>query len=324
MKLTWLLLILPTVSLMGCIEQSLRRHTVNQADTWSDIPYRQVMENLAMVANNSDVLPCYSVIDAGSTNVNDTYSFTGGLNFLPKGTGNGAIDPNLKRSIGGNWVLTQVTGPEKLRALHLAFKYAVTNDTTLLTKHDHHVTLAAFCYPKVTVIEGGKEVAKIVNPPAGDPLNCDFSPDGTPGYYFGVAQELEAIPPCWLNIGCKQDIPRCARFVAHCCDTYVWVTEDGMEGLSHFTLGIQRIARIPTEQVYAPMIAIVAIKKDKLPAPLPQVITNEQADGIVAVDQIQLPMNCYGHVVIPKLRGDAIQTTDTKLKSALTGVIKSQ
>ena len=348
MRLTNMMLIIVAIAHSGCTAHSLRRHTISQADTWTDIPYRQVMENLALVANKPDALPCYSVIDAGTTTINDTFTINGVANILPTNPGNGSFDPSAKRSIGGNWVLTQVTGPEKLRALHLALKYGVYNEPKLLKVHDHRVTLDAFTFPRKvcaqcehkpgstpepihtpsptsTVITPTRLPAThcIVSPVRDEVIICEDYCPSTPGYYFNVTKDLETIPKGWLHIGTKKQVPKCTRFQAHCCDTYVWVNEDGMDRLSRFTLVIQDIARKPTEMTYAPVPSLMAIKnRDILDAVC--VTRNCDGDPGAGIDQIQLPIDCFGHVIIQKIRGDAIQTTDSKLKSALSGVIKSQ
>ncbi len=75
--------------------QPLRRNTVAQTKTWTDIQYRQVMENLAILANNPDALPCYSVQDFGTAGVTDKIgNINGALTIPPLRTpGSGSIDP---------------------------------------------------------------------------------------------------------------------------------------------------------------------------------------------------------------------------------------
>jgi hypothetical protein len=310
------------------------------------------MENLAMVANNPDMLPCYSVVDAGTATITDTYGLNALVTLLPNAAGNGSFDPNAKRQIGANWVLSQVTGPEKLRALHLAFMYGVYYDTALLTLHDHRVTLAHFCLPSEECTEcqvhplataSGEPIPApapttvttkpcIVGPKDDGTITCDAWCPGEPGYYFAVAHELQLIPHGWLHVGAKTLVSPCARFVAHCCDTYVWVDDVGMEGLSRFTLAIQHIARTPAEMAYAPQPYLVSVKDPAFLKTIPVILNCQggtvdaltSTDNTVFRDQLQLPIDCYGNIVIQKVRGDSIQTTDSKLKSALTGIIKSQ
>lgn len=221
----------------GCTAQSLRRRTTAQTETWIDIQYRQVMENLAMVANNPDVLPCFSTLDFGTSDVSDTLGVSG-ANFIPPlaTAATGFIDPNLKRTVKQNWTLTQVSGPEKLRALHLAFLYGVYGDPNLLTVHDHGVTLTNFCYPK------GGERCVGDRPPA---CQCDPIPPqndpGAPGYYFNVSGNLARIMPGWLGRGTCHQVPKGARFKASCGGAYVWVTDRNLAALSEFTLVVQQI-----------------------------------------------------------------------------------
>src|SRR6185437_16008908 len=50
-----------------------------------------------------------------------------------------------------------------------------------------------------------------------------------------IWQNVE-IPVGWFHVGRKCDVPQCACYVGRHCDTYVWVTSEGMNGLSRFTL----------------------------------------------------------------------------------------
>jgi hypothetical protein len=265
----------------GCTAQSARRNTIAQTETWTDIQYRQVIENLAMVANNPDVLPCYSVQDYGTTSIQDKVGISGNVNINPAHVaGTGFIDPTASRQISENWTLTQVTGPEKLRALRLAFQYAVFNNKDRLTIHDHDVTLDVFCYPRHGCCAncGGRPCADMC-PDRRTPCTCVVSPTpaarcaahrpGDPGYYFGVSPELNLIDPGWLHIGTKKDVPKCARFSACSCETYVWVNDEEMESLSRFTLVIQHIARQVVSLAYYPIPdnLLVNLARSATPSP---------------------------------------------------------
>ena len=46
----------------------------------------------------------------------------------------------------------------------------------------------------------------------------------------------------WFGVGKKKDVPKCACYVGHHCDTYVWVTRDHMDSLTRFTLAIMDIS----------------------------------------------------------------------------------
>jgi hypothetical protein len=77
--------------------------------------------------------------------------------------------------------------------------------------------------------------------------------------YYKTAEVIsEKIPLDWFCVGCKKEVPKTACYVAHYCDTYVWVMPCGMDGFSRFTLTILDIA---TRQ--APSQAPIAAEKEK-------------------------------------------------------------
>jgi hypothetical protein len=61
---------------------------------------------------------------------------------------------------------------------------------------------------------------------------------------FKVLDQLAKIPPGWLHLGCKKDVPKDACYVGRCGQRYVWVSYDGLEGLTRLTLVIMDIATV--------------------------------------------------------------------------------
>src|SRR5262249_35771852 len=120
---------------------------------------------------------------------------------------------------------------------------AVFNDPYMLVVHDHGVSLDTFCYPE-SFCDASQSKA-CVGPAAVDcracqPCNRNYL--GEPGHYFNARHDLEKLPSGWIHVGTKHQIPPCARYTACCGDKYVWVTDQDMGALSHFTLVILRIA----------------------------------------------------------------------------------
>lgn len=62
--------------------------------------------------------------------------------------------------------------------------------------------------------------------------------------HFKVMDKLARIRPGWLQVGGKKDVPRFACRSSHCGAVYVWVTPDGLEGLTQFTLILLDIATV--------------------------------------------------------------------------------
>jgi hypothetical protein len=52
--------------------------------------------------------------------------------------------------------------------------------------------------------------------------------------------------PGWYGIGKCRDVPKCALYVQHYKDTYVWVTSDGLDYLTRVTLAVLDLATAST------------------------------------------------------------------------------
>ena len=208
-----LLLVMAVCACHGCTMMSLERQTVTQTDTAIDIRYREVMDNLALIARNPSALPSYATIYSGTASVQDTGQLIS-TTTLPWSVGSEALNPSFMRQIGDNWVLDPLVDPEKMEAIRAACQWAIGGPDRV--------------YPDSRSL--------LIRP--------DQAPKG-PERHFGVAERLAQLPPGWLGVGKHADIPACAFYKAHCGDTWVWVNPGGMKGLAEFTIILQDIARIP-------------------------------------------------------------------------------
>lgn len=117
-----LLITLATIS-TGCSHTQLRYNHVNQAKSLTSIYEKQVLDNLAMFADNKEALPFFAVPSGGSATVNDA----GALSASPL---NGPVHTalslsSLSRNSGGQWTFLPVTDPDKLRRMRCAYRRAV-------------------------------------------------------------------------------------------------------------------------------------------------------------------------------------------------------
>jgi hypothetical protein len=62
--------------------------------------------------------------------------------------------------------------------------------------------------------------------------------------HFLVAKDLAKIPPGWLRVGRKKDVPKHTCFVGHCSGVYVWVPPESLLALTKFTMVILDIATV--------------------------------------------------------------------------------
>lgn len=119
-----------TIAPVGCIHRQLARNTVTQANTHTDIIYRQVMNNLAASECNPDVLPHFSVIGTGGTLVIDSGNTNLGLDWDAFGFTGASLGVGADRSFEDGWTLAPVTNPDKLRAIRSFYQLTTRGQTS--------------------------------------------------------------------------------------------------------------------------------------------------------------------------------------------------
>jgi len=192
----------------------------------ADIYYEQVLNNVARFSVNPAAMPSFSVVTAGTVNVEDAH----GVNIAPtysptlsRGLQGGGALPILslffgasaQRSLTENWSTTPVTDSDNLRRLRCAFQVVV----------------------------------------GGEGAECDQCKERLEGFFFGGTESYDCLLPTgWFHVGCKQDVPPNACYVGHHCDTYVWVLPEDLDGLTRFTITVLDIA---TGEIHAPQRTVV-------------------------------------------------------------------
>ncbi len=62
-----------------------------------------------------------------------------------------------------------------------------------------------------------------------------------------IERDLANIQPGWFHVGRKRDVPKDACCVGKCGHTYVWVSPEGREQLTEFTLTVLKFASLIKE-----------------------------------------------------------------------------
>lgn len=215
------------LSASGCATQRvLQQGTVATNLTISDIYYQQVLNNVARFEVNSGAMPSFSVVSAGTVNIQDTAGANVSPTYSPTLTramqGGGAFPilsilfgMTAQRSITENWSTAPITDSDNIRRMRCAFQLLV-----------------------------GREASE-----------CDRCEDRLKSFFVASTETTECLlPRGWYQVGSKGDVPPDACYVAHYCDTYVWVDFDGIDGLSRFTITVLDIA---TGEIHAPQRSVV-------------------------------------------------------------------
>jgi hypothetical protein len=229
---TWLFALL-VLFLGGCqTHLCLRDNTICTAVSLTDLNYQQVLDNLAMFVANPSVMPSIAIINAGTVTVADQKTASGSATYAPTITfaqqaGSGLpilsllFNPSASRNLTENWSMVPVTDIDNLRRIRCAFQQLVLS--------------------------------------GGDTTDCDRCAELLRRFYLGETDRMDCvIPTGWYQSGCKKDVPKDACHVAHCGKTYVWVTPDGLEGLTRFTMTVIDLA---TGKPHAPMKTVVRTYK---------------------------------------------------------------
>jgi len=212
----------------GCTYNQLRRSTNQTQESMSDLRYRHILDNLAMMVRNPATVPNPVAINGGVVQVSDNVTGLGNITINPPfptfhtaPTVGGTLGPlvppyrliqNLagltgSRTISEQWSLTPLQNPEKLRLMRYAYQLLLDSD--LVHDDDGEQKLRAF---------------------------------------LGDEEFAAAIPKGWFCVGKKHDVPRDALYWGSYDDVYVWVMDDQLDGLSRFYLTILRIALLEANQ----------------------------------------------------------------------------
>jgi hypothetical protein len=191
---------------------SLERHTANQAITATDIRYQLVLNTLAKLAASPGDLPGLGTVTDGTAAVTDqaNLDLKTALDGVTGFTGE-TVSGGVTRSPNLQWTIDTAYNPDQINAARAACRWVLTGE-----------------YPQdIDVVR----LLKLFQ--VHDDLVC-----------------LNAHYPGWFCTGCRSDVPKSACYVAQYCGKYLWVTAEGIKGLSEFTLILADIATISPASLY--------------------------------------------------------------------------
>jgi hypothetical protein len=210
---SWMLTLTLVILSTGCTAMSLERHALNQIASITDLRYKEVLDNLARLAAAPGALPSFAIVADGTAQINDT----------------GILDSKiLWNHMFAAGFASETLGGTATHNPQLTWTLNPVVDEPRLKALQCALQWALYGPP-----EPGSECAKSLKK-------------------FQVDFELAKIPPSWLHVGKCKDVPKDACYVAHCHGTYVWVTLEGLAGLSAFTLVLLDIGTVVYESLELP------------------------------------------------------------------------
>lgn len=116
--------LLAALILTGCQHSALRQDTLAMASTLTDLQYRMVLDNLAMLSQQPDVLPWHVKLDDGNVQVEDEGRLSLDVSPLTSDW-QPLVGSFVERRGTQQWGLVPVTDPKELRDLQALYRRAM-------------------------------------------------------------------------------------------------------------------------------------------------------------------------------------------------------
>ena len=269
MRLACLLLAAGLCCAAGCTVGRLRERTVNQGNTLPELQYQQVLDNLAQFAVNPSALPWQMNLKEGTSQVTD--SLSGGA-ALDTGPPVGWFPQLLgSRTVVAQWGMAPVVDPTELQLLRIAYRRAYglpdMPSPEFLDELAHELkdqfasnadlrneSELFYDFQGSSSRDARHLEARIVT--ANDESFCgqagaagDRSPlvRNVCRKIESIERDLTRIQPGWFHVGRRRDVPKDACYVGKSGHTYVWVSADGREELTEFTLVVLKLSALIKE-----------------------------------------------------------------------------
>ena len=224
MKKLYLLALAGLVACSGCTTVSLEQYTANQSRTCGEGRDSMVLDCLAAVADDPNMLPSFSQYSQGITTVTDTVNVSQTITWAPLKYTAEVLGLQAIRAPKGQWTVSPAVEYQQLEALQAACLWALFGPER-----------AHKDYPEIL----------------GDPN--DFLNQKP---HFAVEKQLSQIPPGWVHFGCLKDVPLCARYKGHKGHTWAWVLPNDSESFAQFTLVLQDIVTLEPTFITTPPLLV--------------------------------------------------------------------
>lgn len=253
----------PLIALLtGCQSLLVENKTVAMSKSLSDLQYGQVMDNLALMANNPSGLPHYALANSSHGTVQLAGSGNAGLSWDRITAAGKLFDRVLldketsgfsgSRLDNDEWDTTPDIDPVQEILMQGLYRKALGCEIPPYQE----ATLEAFFFAK-------PPSSGTLNSSFNDALNTAFGEKPKPGtpldqaktqmtnamanyyrpeYSIALHDVYSRIAPGFIGVGHKKDVPADACYVGKCCDTFVWVKRTNMADLTNLTVAVLDVA----------------------------------------------------------------------------------
>lgn len=224
MKRLALAIVLAGVGSAGCTTVALTEHTRQQIRAAGDCRDEAVLNCLATVAADPDLLPSFGLYSVGLATFTDSATVSQSVTWAQHKRMLNALALSGSRTPKSQWTFDPTVEYEKLQAVHAACLWAVFGEEWAKAQ-----------YPEIL----GNQVDFLNQRP-----------------HFAVEYRLRRIPPGWLHIGSAKDVPPGVRYKTKKNHMWVWVMPEDHEAFAQFALTLQDIATQDVNAYYSPPLVI--------------------------------------------------------------------
>jgi hypothetical protein len=279
----------------GCQNIQTQKRSNELMTSVPDLYYQQVLDNLAMISANPGALPFFGVpgtsTDTNTRQINASYSL--GWDFISSAgvfLGRYLVDKQ-STILGGQMMnaqafqLAPLSDPDKLTLIQIALRIAAGKPISSGEKQLFEAfyiarvdTIPIYYYYYHAITRECLDDIK----PSTQPPDKKSPSQGPPTCPERDEQSCEFQRADWIHVcGRKSDIPKCACYTGHYCDTWVWVPADRHNDLTSFTLAILDLATLG-QAATGRFASIGGDRKKALQALAEGLVPSPTKDGVVA------------------------------------------
>jgi hypothetical protein len=236
----------------GCQSILVERNTVSMAERLSDIQYGQVMDNLALVADNPGALPHFELTDSGKTVVQETDQTSLSMAWALVVYGMPRFSSTLLSNVSPavqyiHQDADEWDGEPALQPVQELLMRDLYHKALGLPPSQGEATVAEWFFSDIPFKD--KHEYALIN----DMIDKTHDPELVyslanvkPAYFQAVHETYNHIEPCRIHVGSRLEVPRDACYVGHHGRTYAWAMKDEMESLTNLTICVLAVATADT------------------------------------------------------------------------------
>lgn len=266
----------------GCQAFQVKRNTVSMASNLSNVQYRQIIDNLALMADRPDSLPYFALTDQGRTLIQRTDQSSTSLTWALFTAAAPLFDNTLLSNVNPAFQINQQnldewdTTPSLDPVQELVMRGLYLKALGLGIPQAEQIAMESFFRPNPPPPFNSPAVLTTM-----DAIEWRFDeykiPSGfiwslanyKPAYAAALHEVYERIGCGWVHVGRLKDVPRGACYVAHHCSTYVWVMPNEMENLTNLTIAMLDVATTATAAIAGKTSKPASPKINAAPAIVP-------------------------------------------------------